>query len=32
MPCKTSLTAAGFRQTLRLALRPSVPALLFKKH
>ena len=31
MQCKTSLTPAEFRQMMRLALRPSVLALLFKK-
>ena len=31
LPCKTSLTPAEFRQMMRLALRPSVLALLFKK-
>lgn len=31
LPCKTSLTPAEFRQMLRLALRPSVLALLFRK-
>ena len=31
LPCKTSLTAAEFRQMLRLALRPKVLALLFRR-
>ena len=31
MQCKTSLTPAEFRQMMRLALRPSVLALLFKQ-
>ncbi len=31
MQCKTTLTPAEFRQMLRLALRPSVLALLLRK-
>ena len=31
MQCKTTLTPAEFRQMMRLALRPSVISLLFKK-
>ena len=31
LPCKTSLTPAEFRQMMKLVLRPSVLALLFKK-
>lgn len=31
MQCKTTLTPAEFRQMMRLALRPSVLSLLFKK-
>ncbi|MEN1926642.1 hypothetical protein [Luteimonas qiangzhengi] len=31
LPCKTSLTPAEFRQMMRLALRPKVLALLFRR-
>lgn len=31
LPCKTSLTPAEFRQMMRMALRPSVLVLLFKR-
>ena len=31
MQCKTSLTPAEFRQMMRLALRPAVLKLLFRK-
>lgn len=31
LPCTTSLTPAEFRQMMRMALRPSVLALLFRK-
>jgi uncharacterized protein len=31
MQCRTSLTPAEFRQMMKMALRPSVLALLFKK-
>ena len=31
MQCKTSLTPAEFRQMMRMALRPTVPALLLRK-
>lgn len=31
MQCKTSLTPAEFRQMMRMAFRPQVLALLFKK-
>ena len=31
LPCKTSLTPAEFRQMMRLALRPGVLKLLFRK-
>lgn len=31
LPCKTSLTPAEFRQLMRMALRPSVLRLLFKR-
>jgi hypothetical protein len=31
MQCKTSLTPAEFRQMMRMALRPNVLKLLFKK-
>lgn len=31
LPCKTSLTPAEFRQMMRMALRPKVLALLFRR-
>ena len=31
LPCQTSLTPAEFRKLLRMALRPSVLSLLFKR-
>jgi hypothetical protein len=31
LPCKTSLTPAEFRQLMRMAMRPSVLRLLFKR-
>jgi len=31
LPCKTSLSPAEFRSLLRMALRPSVLSLLFKR-
>ncbi|MBV6415931.1 MAG: hypothetical protein CMLOHMNK_00454 [Steroidobacteraceae bacterium] len=31
LPCKTTLSAAEFRKLLRMALRPSVLTLLFKR-
>ncbi len=31
LPCTTSLTPAEFRQMMRMALRPSVLKLLFKR-
>lgn len=31
MPCKTSLTPAEFRQLMRMAMRPAVLRLLFKR-
>lgn len=31
LPCKTSLTPAEFRQLMRMALRPAVLRLLFKR-
>lgn len=31
LPCKTTLTPAEFRKLMRMALRPSVIMLLFKR-
>lgn len=31
LPCRTSLTPAEFRQMMRMALRPKVLALLFRR-
>lgn len=31
LPCKTTLSPAEFRKLLRMALRPSVLSLLFKR-